>query len=74
MNDFVTCSSALWEIPAPSARLSEPPDLGSILTAGYHGASHRPLYAFEELMAELGSAFLCCDLSITPAVRDDDAG
>jgi antirestriction protein ArdC len=31
-------------------------------------------YAFEELVAELGSAFLCCDLSITPEVRDDHAG
>lgn len=30
-------------------------------------------YAIEELVAELGSAFLCADLSITPAVRDDHA-
>jgi antirestriction protein ArdC len=30
-------------------------------------------YAFEELVAELGSAFLCSDLSITPEVRDDHA-
>lgn len=28
-------------------------------------------YAMEELVAELGSAFLCADLSITPEVRDD---
>lgn len=28
-------------------------------------------YASEELVAELGSAFLCVDLGITPEVRDD---
>jgi antirestriction protein ArdC len=28
-------------------------------------------YAREELVAELGSAFLCVDLCITPAIRDD---
>jgi len=31
-------------------------------------------YAMEELVAELGSAFLCADLSITPEVRGDHAG
>ncbi len=30
-------------------------------------------YAIEELVAELGSAFLCADLQITPDVRDDHA-
>jgi len=30
-------------------------------------------YAFEELIAELGSAFLCAELGITPEVRDDHA-
>lgn len=30
-------------------------------------------YAMEELVAELGSAFLCADLRITPKVRDDHA-
>ncbi len=30
-------------------------------------------YAAEELVAELGSAFLCADLSITPEVREDHA-
>jgi antirestriction protein ArdC len=30
-------------------------------------------YAMEELVAELGSAFLCADLSITPEVRADHA-
>jgi antirestriction protein ArdC len=30
-------------------------------------------YAREELVAELASAFLCADLSITPEVRDDHA-
>lgn len=30
-------------------------------------------YAMEELVAELGSAFLCCDLSITPEVMPDHA-
>jgi antirestriction protein ArdC len=27
----------------------------------------------EELVAEIGSAFLCADLSITPETRDDHA-
>ncbi len=31
-------------------------------------------YAMEELVAELGSAFLSADLSITPELRDDHAG
>ena len=30
-------------------------------------------YAMEELVAELGSAFLCADLKITPEVREDHA-
>ncbi len=30
-------------------------------------------YAREELVAELGSAFLCADLGITPEVRADHA-
>jgi antirestriction protein ArdC len=30
-------------------------------------------YATEELVAELGSAFLSCDLNLTPEVRDDHA-
>ena len=30
-------------------------------------------YAVEELVAELGSAFLCADLAITPEVREDHA-
>jgi antirestriction protein ArdC len=30
-------------------------------------------YAMEELVAELGSAFLCADLDLTPAVREDHA-
>jgi antirestriction protein ArdC len=30
-------------------------------------------YAMEELVAELGSAFLCADLSLTPEVREDHA-
>ena len=30
-------------------------------------------YAMEELVAELGSAFLCADLSITPEIREDHA-
>jgi antirestriction protein ArdC len=30
-------------------------------------------YAMEELVAELGSAFLCADLDLTPEVRQDDA-
>jgi len=30
-------------------------------------------YAMEELVAELGSAFLCADLCITPEVREDHA-
>lgn len=30
-------------------------------------------YAMEELVAELGAAFLCADLALTPSVRDDHA-
>jgi antirestriction protein ArdC len=30
-------------------------------------------YAMEELVAELGAAFLCADLGLTPEVRDDHA-
>lgn len=30
-------------------------------------------YAMEELVAELGAAFLCADLALTPEVRDDHA-
>ncbi|MDX9689793.1 MAG: zincin-like metallopeptidase domain-containing protein, partial [Alphaproteobacteria bacterium] len=30
-------------------------------------------YAKEELVAEIGSAFLCADLGITPEVREDHA-
>ncbi|MGA7806064.1 ArdC family protein [Bradyrhizobium sp.] len=30
-------------------------------------------YAMEELVAELGSAFLCADLALTPEVREDHA-
>lgn len=30
-------------------------------------------YALEELVAELGAAFVCADLSITPEIRDDHA-
>jgi antirestriction protein ArdC len=32
-----------------------------------------PGYAREELVAELGAAFLCTDLGITPEVREDHA-
>ena len=31
-------------------------------------------YAMEELVAELGAAFLCADLGITPELREDHAG
>jgi len=30
-------------------------------------------YAMEELVAELGSAFICADLDLTPEVREDHA-
>jgi antirestriction protein ArdC len=30
-------------------------------------------YAIEELVAELGAAFLCADLNITPSIREDHA-
>jgi antirestriction protein ArdC len=30
-------------------------------------------YTMEELVAELGSAFLSCDLNLTPEVREDHA-
>lgn len=43
------------------------------------GAEHRcdrdiTSYAFEELVAELGAAFLCADLNITLTPREDHAG
>ena len=43
------------------------------------GVAHRcdrdiTSYAFEELVAELGAAFLCADLDITLTPRDDHAG
>ena len=28
-------------------------------------------YAYEELVAELGVAFVCCELGLTPEVRED---
>jgi antirestriction protein ArdC len=31
-------------------------------------------YAMEELVAELGSAFICADLDLTPEIRPDHAG
>ena len=30
-------------------------------------------YAMEEMVAELGSAFLCADLDLTPEIREDHA-
>ena len=30
-------------------------------------------YAAEELIAELGAAFLCADLAVTPSLREDHA-
>jgi antirestriction protein ArdC len=30
-------------------------------------------YAMEELVAELGAAFLCADLELVPQIRDDHA-
>ena len=36
-------------------------------------ASADKAYAFEELVAELGSAFLSADLDLTPEPRDDHA-
>jgi antirestriction protein ArdC len=32
-----------------------------------------PGYAMEELVAEIGAAFLCADLGITPETREDHA-
>ncbi|MDR3404764.1 MAG: zincin-like metallopeptidase domain-containing protein [Chthoniobacter sp.] len=32
-----------------------------------------PTYAFEELVAEIGAAFLCTHIRITPVIRDDHA-
>jgi antirestriction protein ArdC len=36
-------------------------------------ATRKGSTAMEELVAEIGSAFLCADLSITPEVREDHA-
>ena len=38
-----------------------------------HGGWGDEGYAREELVAELGAAFLCADLDLTPEVRDDHA-
>ena len=45
-------------------------------TMVYGGRCDRDIssYAFEELVAELGAAFLCADLSITLTPREDHAG
>ena len=37
------------------------------------GSRSSETYAFEELIAELGSAYLCADLQITPSIRPDHA-
>lgn len=37
------------------------------------GRFGKEAYAMEELVAELGAAFLCADLGITPSVREDHA-
>ena len=48
---------------------------------GHQGRLHRQFglrfgdqaYAFEELVAEIGAAFLCADLGVTADVREDHA-
>jgi antirestriction protein ArdC len=44
----------------------------SRLNRNQSGAFGSNIYAFEELVAELGSAFLCASLSIVPTVRHAD--
>jgi antirestriction protein ArdC len=47
------------------------PRAGTRLTQSALAA--RAGYAMEELVAEIGAAFLCADLGITPETRDDHA-
>lgn len=53
------------------------PATGPATRAGSTGisecASARTPNAAEELIAELGAAFLCADLQVTPSPRDDHA-
>jgi antirestriction protein ArdC len=51
---------------AASLPANQYPDALGVCGAGW-------LYVMEELVAELGAAFLCADLSITPDVREDHA-
>jgi antirestriction protein ArdC len=46
---------------------------GHALTATSAANAGGERYAFEELVAELGSAFLCADLQITLQIREDHA-
>lgn len=43
------------------------------LARDFSGRFGDEAYAFEELIAELGSAFACADLGLTPATMDDHA-
>lgn len=45
----------------------------SRLDRNFSGRFGREERSVEELVAELGSAFLCADLAVTPALRDDHA-
>jgi antirestriction protein ArdC len=45
----------------------------SRLDRGFNGRMSREEVCREELLAELGAAFLCADLQVTPTLRDDHA-
>ena len=84
--DFIQMPDERLFSAADAARRSE--DYYAVLfheLTHYSGAPHRlnrelgkrfgdHAYAMEELVAELGAAFLCGSLSITPAPRPDHAG
>jgi len=54
---------------APTGRGINP---GSTATSGARSGA-MPGTRMEELVAELGSAFLCADLDLTPEIREDHA-
>ena len=58
-----------WRMNAPTGRATNP---ASTATSGARSWGDAG-YAMEELVAELGSAFLCADLDLTPEVREDHA-
>jgi len=69
----VASVSAARDVPARD-RLSliKPPALRGVSDFGRKSWGDEG-YAREELVAELGAAFLCADLELTPEIREDHA-